>query len=324
MGLGRQGRKLAAGFRESGHRVVGGCDLRPEVLGAFGRDFPEARTSQDLSLVTELNPDVCVVATLAEGHVPIIEELAHLGVRRVLCEKPIVNSIADLARLKELLSQGDLVLAVNHPRLWADDHQQVRRLIERREFGDLEWVQSRFKPSGFGNIGVHSIASVLFLTGQSVTRVDAATFVETTALSRQAGHADYNGRAAFELGAVPFTADNRPTAVAARAHISLGFDDGRVDILEGSSTFRVLRRSTGLDQEERSSTAWGGGQKSNGAFCELLNRAILSLVTNDTRENLRCAFGAVEAVIAAQIAHAGRRAVSLPLGPEDGTPFLFS
>jgi predicted dehydrogenase len=320
VGLGRQGLKLAQAVADSGHSVAAGCDLREPARAAFRARFPGAVVLDDVRRFEGVPADVHVIATLADVHAALVTQLAALGARRFLCEKPAANTTADLARLRELAA-GGVTIAINHPRLWSDDHLRIRELIQAGRCGTLEWAEAVFKPRGFGNIGVHAIASMLFLTGRDTTLVEAADFVDTGTMARAAGHADANGRVVCRLGEISFVADNRSAVVDGPMRLALGGPSARIDIFEGAGTWRLWR--DGVDEEFVNPFAWGGSGKRE-TLIEMTMRALRSLVEGDTREHLRCAFGAAETVIGAQIAHRDRRAVHFPLPAATVTPHLFS
>jgi predicted dehydrogenase len=324
VGLGVQGTKVARGLARRGYEIAAGCDIRPERRAAFLEAFPGASVSGGLDAVRDVKPAAVVVATLADEHLSLVRGLVDLGVGRILCEKPLANTVSDLRGLGKLVASGASI-GVNHVNLWAADHARLRALLGERTLGPLVRIESAFKSKGFGNIGTHFLASALFLTGARLESVESAEFVERLPFARRPGHADYNGRARYRLDGVVVDADNRPWPGAETSgRLAFVFERGRVEHLEAAHTIRVLDATAAVDEEEVVAGALRGLEASAEVFADLLDAAMRDVLAGRTEEVFRCAGDAVEAVIGAQLAHARRAPVSFPLPDDAPTPFLFS
>jgi predicted dehydrogenase len=322
IGVGKQGGKLANAAVEAGFNLVAVCDSNPSQLKNFRLENESTRFDRITSAeqLEDLPIDVCILATLAESHLPLIRLLNQIGIRNILCEKPVVNQLADLVTLRSFIAETGLRLLVNHTKLWSADFEFAKSISRSGSLGELQRASLRFKPSGFGNIGCHQLAALVYITGKSLAGVSSAAFEERTTFSRRQGYNDPNGVVQFDLAGIPVDADNRSKPVNRRSRLTFYFERGVLELLEDSQLIRFLDYTTGTDLQERFRDPWLGSRKSY----HLLDKALSELTSTSNTGKLEAAFQAVEGIIGAQVSFLERKATSLGLSPVTKTPFPFS
>jgi predicted dehydrogenase len=323
VGLGTQGAKLALALSRMRCRIAALCDLDLRRAEAFKVLAPDVFATNRIADLASLDLDVAIVATLADSHLSLIEQLAGIGIRRIVCEKPIVGMVGELTSLRNRVEREGLCVVANHKGLWMPENRHIRELIENEVLGRLTSAEAHFKPKGFGNIGCHAIARVLYLTDRTIRSAEAAFLDESRAFSRTPRHCDPNGWALYELsGGVPLFACNL-TSHPRRAHrIVFNFERGRIEILESRNTYIVADFDRGFEEETSFQHAWHGTKRSPDTMCYLLDGSLSDVLAGDSGK-LRYACEAVEAVIAAQLSYVRSQRVALSL--EDvSTPFRFS
>jgi predicted dehydrogenase len=323
IGLGTQGGKLAAALSRMRCRIAALCDLDRRRAEAFKAFAPDVVATDRIADLSGLDLDVAIVATLADSHLSLIDQLARMGIRRILCEKPIVGMVGELASLRNRVEREGLCVVANHKGLWMPENVRIRELIKNEALGRLTSAEAHFKPKGFGNIGCHAIARVLYLTDRKVRSAESAFLDESQAFSRTPRHCDPNGWALYELsGGVPLFACNL-TSHPRRAHrIVFNFERGRIEILESRNTYLVADFDRGCENETSLEHAWRGTRMSPDTMCYLLDESLSDLLAGDS-DKLRFACDAVEAIIAAQLSYVRNERVALSLG-DVSTPFRFS
>lgn len=321
VGYGRQGHKIADVLVGMGYRLAGLCELDDRARESFEKRFPGVPTTSDLAELASLGADVCIVATLAHQRPELLRALAAHGVRRILCEKPAANTMADVGEMRRLAADPSLLLKVNHARLWSPDYEAAGRAIRDDPPGELRRVELRFQSKGFGNIGSHFLASLLDLSERPVAAVEEAWFDREAEFSRGWRHDDANGRAVCDLDGVDLVLDNLPGEPAPRPRLSFFFDAGRVEILEGVGTW--LRADRGLEEEHLLERPWGGIGAAE-SFAWYFDTALGELLDGRRDRSVERGCDAVEAIIAAQLAALRGERVGLPLPADVETPFRFS
>ena len=192
-----------------------------------------------------------------------------------------------------------------------------------KALGLLKKVTVRFKSQGFGNIGSHMIASVLYLTERKIRAVEEASF-EQAGLSRKKGTFDPNGFAIYDLDGIPFEIDNRALPTSPPGRITFTFEHGIFELNDEANILRYLAFESGDDQELPFRQPWFGSRASWPVMVDWLTRALLQLSAGGDGEKLGVSCSAVEAILAAHECHGNRRRVLLPLRPETISPFSFS
>jgi predicted dehydrogenase len=325
VGVGKQGSKLAESLAALGYEIVAGCDLDAPRLRKFSAKYPNAVATRKISEIALASPELVVVGTLADAHLPVIRELDTIGVKKIFCEKPVVGSIVDLHDLQDLVVKRGLKIAVNHVNLWSPDFQTVKERVRSEPLGKLHRAAAHFKPAGFGNMGSHSLAVVLHFLETRITSARSATFSKVGAKKRAAGHYDLNGRATFLLeNGIELELDNLSTVVPRTWRIVFEFDRGRIEILKEANCYVVWNGVTGRISEIPFQLQGYGLKKSPEAAYPVLDRAVSSLLDAEPQESFGLACQAVEGIIAAHHCFVNATPVSLPLERETETLFPFS
>jgi predicted dehydrogenase len=108
-------------------------------------EHPEAEvvpTVEDLWAATP--PELVVVATVNETHVPIASAVIEHGVP-VVVEKPAAVTAAAAEALVEQADRAGVMLTVFQNRRWDTDQLTLRRLIEEEALGEVTRCESRFE-----------------------------------------------------------------------------------------------------------------------------------------------------------------------------------
>src|SRR5919198_1265324 len=106
------------------------------------RHFPAARTTASLTEALDGDVDAVIVATDPASHCELAGE-ALAAARHVLVEKPLALTVAECRRLGEQARAAGLVLMAGHTFRFSPAVEHVRGLLERRELGELYYVDSQ-------------------------------------------------------------------------------------------------------------------------------------------------------------------------------------
>jgi len=98
-------------------KLVAAVDINKENLAAFQKEFNVPRGFADYrQMLKEVSPDVVSICTFVGLHREMIEVSAKAGVKGILCEKPFVNSPADLVAVKNIAEETGVKLCICHQR----------------------------------------------------------------------------------------------------------------------------------------------------------------------------------------------------------------
>ena len=161
---------------------------------AFGENIGLSRTTGDYrKLLADPSIDAVHVCTPNALHFPVAKAALEAG-KAVLCEKPLTLSVAEARELVELAAAKNLANCVNHNLRYYPLVQQMRRMIEAGELGDVLIVQGTYsqdwllydtdwnwridsKANGalraMGDIGSHWMDLVQHVSGLKITSLCA-------------------------------------------------------------------------------------------------------------------------------------------------------
>lgn len=157
IGLGRHGLRHLQAYRNlSAVEVAAVCDLNAEAVRSAIQNNPQIKGYSDWRELLERETlDVISVVTNGPTHAPITIAAAESGVRRILCEKPIANSVADARAAIRACETHGVRLSISHGRRWVTEYQRLRSLIADGLIGTPNHFWVTCGGGLFGGNGTH-------------------------------------------------------------------------------------------------------------------------------------------------------------------------
>lgn len=169
IGFGSVGRYHASVLAENDHDFAI-LDYKEEVRKAAKETYPESTVTADLSELDEEIDDwheaVGIIATWAPSHASYFHELADRGVRRILCEKPLSNSLSAANEMCTRAETEGIRLIVNHLFRYSKMPEIIDDWAKEFELGPPVRFMCSGGAMGLVNNGVHfvDLAFILFDT----------------------------------------------------------------------------------------------------------------------------------------------------------------
>jgi predicted dehydrogenase len=179
LGAGRWGRNLVRNLYELGalHAVV---DPRPEILSEVQATYGGVATWAEPGEAFESDVDAVVIATPAVTHAALA--LAAIRAKKdVFVEKPFSLTVEDAERVVREAYASDRIVMVGHMLLFQPAIQWIREYVRSGQIGTmLSLHQERLNlgtvrsiENVLWSLGVHDVASLLYLIGEDVVRITA-------------------------------------------------------------------------------------------------------------------------------------------------------
>jgi len=161
-------------------QLVAGVDIHPGNLEAWQKQFQIPHGYLDYAtMLRELRPDAVCISTYVGSHFPLIEKAARAGVRGILCEKPFLNSPAEITKLRALIAETGVHIVVNHLRRYQPLFVLARELMESGLIGKVEMLSAGINHWDLSEWGAHWLdlfrffnrdAPIEWVFGQTRTR----------------------------------------------------------------------------------------------------------------------------------------------------------
>ncbi len=203
IGTGFMGKVHAENLRRLGTvEIAALAGSNPERAHQFGESIGVARTTGDYKELLE-DPTIDAVHVLTPNvlHYAICRAALEAG-KHVLCEKPFTVSLQQARELVDLAANTGLANCIQHNLRYYPVVQQIRRMIEAGDLGEILIVQGTYsqdwllydtdwnwrvdaKENGalraMGDIGSHWMDVIQHVTGLGITELcaDLATFQPT-------------------------------------------------------------------------------------------------------------------------------------------------
>ncbi|MCD6510183.1 MAG: Gfo/Idh/MocA family oxidoreductase [Thermoprotei archaeon] len=166
IGCGRIARMHLNGWRSLENvEVVAAMDINEAVVEDFCRKhgIPRAYTDYE-EMVTKEELDLVSICTWPLSHAEITVNVAKLGVKGILCEKPMCLSLAEADSMIEACERNGVKLAIGHQHRFDPPNVLVRQLIARGAIGKPHLLVCRVE-DGLLNNGTHYIDLMRYWLG---------------------------------------------------------------------------------------------------------------------------------------------------------------
>jgi scyllo-inositol 2-dehydrogenase (NAD+) len=121
--------------------LVAGCDLRPDVLQAFGERYgvgPEHQYTSYQEMIERERPDILSIATQPEQRAEVILFAVQHGVRAIYAEKPLCASVGEAQALVAAVEERGVAFNMGTNRRWHPGFDAARELIASGQLGALK------------------------------------------------------------------------------------------------------------------------------------------------------------------------------------------
>ena len=145
------------------------------AVAGFGQQAEDVSAELEVPLYADFNdllkeiPLDAVAIALPNGlHVSSTRACLDAGVKNILLEKPIANTVEEAQEIIAMCNEAGAMLLIGHHRRSSSKYLFLRDFIESGKLGDLVGVQASYA------IAIHDIDDLNYTTGMKANRVYAA------------------------------------------------------------------------------------------------------------------------------------------------------
>ncbi|MDA1257562.1 MAG: Gfo/Idh/MocA family oxidoreductase [Chloroflexi bacterium] len=173
IGCGEMTGNHGIGYMSSGkYEIVAISDLSDQAMKDFDEQFAESddyraqHYSDALAMLEKSDLDVVSVGVWDIGHAPMTMAAAAAGIKGVLCEKPMADTIGAAADMILVCRRNGVKLAIGHQRRWLPAYTMAKDLIADGEIGDVRLIQM-YARDGLPNYSSHQSDLFRYLLGDA-------------------------------------------------------------------------------------------------------------------------------------------------------------
>ena len=145
--------------------LAAACDLDEKRLSEFGERWGVRRLYKDFDdMMRAEKPDLLSICTWNTSHAPLALRAVQYGVKGILCEKPIADSLKNAATMIEAAKKKRVPLLVNYFRRYNPLHRKLKKMIEDGALGDIQSI-SCYYTAGIMNTGTHLFDTLMYFFG---------------------------------------------------------------------------------------------------------------------------------------------------------------
>lgn len=177
IGAGKMGRSHIQAALELGLKEIAICDKSEKNLAETSSKFgiPPSRCFQNANeLFEHARPSqLLVIATTADAHKDLVVLAASLGIRRILCEKPMAQSLADCNDMIKACQDSETLFAINHQMAFMDQYTLIKKELESEAMGGMRSMNVVAGCFGLAMNGSHYLQAMRYLSGSEIEEVTA-------------------------------------------------------------------------------------------------------------------------------------------------------
>ncbi len=117
--------------------LIAVCDKNEEVLKEISDRFKMKVFSEADSMLSEIKPDVTVIASSDETHIPFLLRALDFSPKAVFCEKPLGLTYHEIAKVVDAYSSVNVPLQVNYTRRFVDEFRRMGEIVTSGEIGRI-------------------------------------------------------------------------------------------------------------------------------------------------------------------------------------------
>lgn len=143
VGYGYWGPNIVRNFFEiDGARLIVCCDSRKERLDLIHEKYPMVKTTSNLDdLINDPTIDAIIIATPTKTHFSLAKKALESG-KHVWIEKPMTQTAEQAKILLEIALKNKRIIHVDHIFIYTEAISIIKKMIEKKELGDLYYFDS--------------------------------------------------------------------------------------------------------------------------------------------------------------------------------------
>ena len=298
-------------FKNNKTELVALCDIDKQKLQKYGRKYKVKNLYTDsLEMLKNEKLDCLSICTLSNTHLDIVKQAAKSGVKGIIIEKPITNSLEDAKKIIEICEKKKIKLAVNHQRRFQMSYHKIAKLVKNNKFHPIQHVNIIYA-GGIANTGSHLFDLLRLLFGE--VKQISGKFSKNISQNKEDPNIDLTIN--FRNGVqVTLNAINSKNYVLTEMDIVGNYHRLIVDlVLNNNKIFVNLLNNQNFKQLKESKNKIKF-QKPSTDISFSINNLVISIIKN---KNPLCTgtdgYKALECVIASLISAKTNKVISLPL-----------
>jgi predicted dehydrogenase len=136
-------------------KLVAACDRDSQRLAEFGERWGGTNLYTDFEqMLKKEKIDLLSICTWNATHASLVETAVKAGVKGIICEKPIADTLASADRMIRACRAKKVPLLINYTRRYVTLYRKIKTMIDHGELGQIQAI-SCYYTAGTINTGTH-------------------------------------------------------------------------------------------------------------------------------------------------------------------------
>lgn len=197
VGMGRMGERHLKNAMDKKFKIQAVLEVDSERFEHIKSEYNlvETQSLRNLSEIKYLKDiELVIIATNADSHLEYAMECLKLdGLRHILCEKPMAQSIGDCLEMISVAEERGVNLSVNHQMRFMEQYRIPKQICNSPAFGGLVSMSINAGNFGLAMNGTHYFEAFSFMTDSEIATISATLSDDVVRNPRGDQYSDVGG-----------------------------------------------------------------------------------------------------------------------------------
>ena len=196
IGLGRMGERYILVAKKLNLKIIGTYDknIKKNIEVTLKNKLNRRICFSNIDKILNQKPDIIIIASTADSHLEIVEKCAKYGIKKIMVEKPLTNSLENCRKIKKLTQDKKIKICINHANKFSNQYIYLKNTLNLKKFGKIISINYLCGNLGAAMNGTHFFDVFRFITGSEIYKVESNIKIDKNVNPRGSKFKDYEGQ----------------------------------------------------------------------------------------------------------------------------------
>ena len=196
IGLGRMGERYIAIAKRLHLNIIGTFDqdIKKGLKITLKNKLNKKIFHSDINQALIQKPDIAIIASTSDSHLKLIKICSQYAIKKIMCEKPLSNSLINCTKIEKLLLSKKIKICINHSNRFSNQFIYLKKQLNSKKLGKIVSINYLCGNLGIAMNGTHFFDFFKFLTGSEIIKLKSKIKVDKNINPRGRKFKDYEGQ----------------------------------------------------------------------------------------------------------------------------------
>ena len=148
----------------------------------------------NIDRILKQKPDIAIIASTSDSHLKLIKNCANHGIKKIMVEKPLTNSLINCKKLEVLSKNKKIKICVNHSYRFSNQFVYLKNKLNSKKLGKIISINYLCGNLGISMNGTHFFDFFKFLTTSEIFKLRSNINIDKNINPRGSKFNDFEGQ----------------------------------------------------------------------------------------------------------------------------------